>query len=152
MVLSPSNHLSPPRVGYIYDRIRPQQRITYFGGLLVLATGSLSVLTNAAAGTPRWLLAGCLFSTMFGVAPALYLPNSSLILKLAGRFSGTVMGINDCPGMALAAVWLGAYPRLLAKGGWAAVIRPVQLLIACSAVCTAGYLAIEAKSPTKRVV
>ena len=80
------------------------------------------------------------------------LPNSALILRLAGRYSGTVMGINDCPGAALAAVWLGAYPALLQRGGWAAVLRPLQIMLACSAVGTASYLLVEANSPTERAV
>ena len=75
-----------------------------------------------------------------------------MILRLAGRYSGTVMGINDCPGTALAAIWLGSYPALLQRGGWAAVLRPVQILLVCSAIGTASFLTIEANSPTKRVV
>ena len=139
--------------GWVYDRIKPKQRAAYFGSLLVAALGSLTVLARRGAGsTPKWLLASCLFSTMFGVAPSLYLPNSALILRLAGRYSGTVMGINDLPGIAIAAVWLGVYPTLLKNGGWAAVLLPIQVLLACSSVCTVSYLAVDARRPTERVV
>jgi sugar phosphate permease len=139
--------------GWLYDRMKPKQRAGYFGSLLVMAVGSLTFLARRGAGTtPKWLLASCLFTTMFGVAPTLYLPNSALILRLAGRYSGTVMGINDLPGTALAAVWLGAYPTLLRRGGWTAVLLPIQLLLASSAVCTVSYLTLEANSPTQRIV
>ena len=140
--------------GWVYDRMKPKERAAYFGSLLVVALGSLTMLARHGAGTstPKWLLASCLFSTMFGVAPSLYLPNSALILRLAGRYSGTVMGINDLPGTALAAVWLGFYPTLLKRGGWAAVLLPIQVLLACSAVCTVSYLTVDARSPTERIV
>lgn len=139
--------------GWLYDRMKPKQRTAYFGSLLVVAAGSLTVLTRRSAGnTPKWVLASCLFSTMFGVAPSLYLPNSTLILRLAGRYSGTVMGINDLPGTALAAVWLGVYPALLKRGGWTAVLLPIQVLLGCSALCTVSYLAVEANSPSERIV
>lgn len=139
--------------GWLYDRMQPKERAAYFGSLLVMAVGSLTVLARRRAeNTPKWLLASCLFSTMFGVAPSLYLPNSALILRLAGRYSGTVMGVNDLPGTALAAVWLGAYPTLLKRGGWSAVLMPIQVLLACSAICTVSYLTVEANSPTRRIV
>lgn len=139
--------------GWVYDRMKPKERAAYFGSLLVIAAAALTMLARRSAGsTPNWLLASCLFSTMFGVAPSLYLPNSALILRLAGRYSGTVMGINDLPGTALAAVWLGFYPTLLKHGGWAAVLLPIQVLLACSAVCTVSYLTVDARSPTERVV
>ena len=56
--------------GWLYDRLKPKQRAAYFGSLLLMAAGSLSLLTRSA-GRPKWMLATCLFTTMFGVAPAL---------------------------------------------------------------------------------
>jgi len=84
--------------GWLYDRLPPRQRVAYFGGLLLVAAGSLSVLRRPAGGASSpWLLAASLFTTMAGVAPALYLPNSALILNHCGRYSGTVMCVPARP-------------------------------------------------------
>ncbi|CAE6947309.1 unnamed protein product [Symbiodinium natans] len=118
----------------------------------LLAAQALSAggfLALAASPAPS-MLVPTLTAIAGGCAPALSCVPPDWIMRWGGPRAGLFAGLHDVPGNLLA-MWLYAkVPQILAKGGWAQVMRLYALQVSLGALCLAAFQWLEAADPVTK--
>jgi hypothetical protein len=87
------------------------------------------------------------------VAPTVFLAPGALMQRLASsRFNGCIIGLADVPGYLTSMVFFKVYPTIVAKFGWAGVMRAMQGFMLLGGCFNYAVWTLEANSPTTKFV